>query len=276
MNGNIVYLWPVPQRQIKLQGPLWYFTAHPPKRPSMRTIFFSLWKNAFVAFENVLNIVQRNVNKRRYKAVIIWELSVIQILSSENNRENDLRSPHSFQLNNNNNNNKFLLWKKKRCCSSVTHVSSPWGCRELGVLCVPHSTWKSVILIGTIILTGMCLSPTSLITGSRESIALLSLAFGGWKSRNWSWGRSEADLQTRKQWVCSPCHSELTQSSRQPCPPLFPPFCVLPLSSLEECDATLFTYFLTSVPAVSHLVSAISTLTWLWTPVLHIMVWGSC
>lgn len=274
MNGNIVYLWPVPQRQIKLQGPLWYFTAHPPKRPSMRTIFFSLWKNAFVAFENVLNIVQRNVNKRRYKAVIIWELSVIQILSSENNRENDLRSPHSFQLNNNNN-NKFLLWKIKRCCSSVTHVLSPWGCRELGIMCSTQHleicninrhdySYRHVLIT------------YKFDNRVAESIALLSLAFGGWKSRNWSWGRSEADLQTRKQWVCSPCHSELTQSSRQPCPPLFPPFCVLPLSSLEECDATLFTYFLTSVPAVSHLVSAISTLTWLWTPVLHIMVWGSC
>lgn len=57
----------------------------------------------------------------------------------------------------------------KKCAAYLKLLSpSDWG------LGVPHSTWKSVILIGMIILASICLSSTILITGLGESLALFS------------------------------------------------------------------------------------------------------
>lgn len=70
-----------------------------------------------------------------------------------------------FPVKQKNKNNPAL----KKCAAHLKLLSpSDWG------LGVPHSTWKSVILIGMIFLASICLSSMILIMVSGESLALFS------------------------------------------------------------------------------------------------------
>lgn len=80
---------------------------------------------------------------------------------------NDLRLWHYFRLKQNKIKKKSLALNQGTAHLKLLSPSD-WG------LGVPHSTWKSVLLIGMLMLTRICLSSTILIIGLGESVALFS------------------------------------------------------------------------------------------------------